>query len=124
MAACSFLLAWKIPWTESPVSYSQWGCKRVGATKYTFTHTLGFPHGRIFVRASGPSSSAALHVWAAWGLSPWTLCISPSPSPWTISFPLIAFKNASHVLTRPDLLPGLPQPACLLAFHVVVSLVP
>ena len=40
MAACSFLLAWKIPWTESPVSYSQWGCKRVGATKYTFTHTL------------------------------------------------------------------------------------
>lgn len=46
--------------------------------------------------------------------------------------PLAALPGLSHFLSwllkclpcanlRPDLFPGLPQPACLLAFHVVVS---
>ena len=30
MAIHSSILAGKIPWTEEPVGYSPWGCKRVG----------------------------------------------------------------------------------------------
>ena len=30
MATHSSILAWRIPWTEDPDSYSPWGCKRVG----------------------------------------------------------------------------------------------
>ena len=29
-AAHSSILAWEIPWTEEPVGYSSWGCKRAG----------------------------------------------------------------------------------------------
>ena len=30
MVTHSIILAWEIPWTESLVCYSPWGCKRVG----------------------------------------------------------------------------------------------
>ena len=32
MAACSSILAWKIPWTEEPDGYSPWGCKELEMT--------------------------------------------------------------------------------------------
>ena len=33
MATHSSTLAWKIPWTEEPVSYSPWGCKESDTTE-------------------------------------------------------------------------------------------
>ena len=30
MATHSSILAWKMPWTEEPDGYNQWGHKRVG----------------------------------------------------------------------------------------------
>ena len=33
MANCSSILAWKIPWTESLLSYSPWGCKESDMTE-------------------------------------------------------------------------------------------
>ena len=30
MATHSSVLAWEIPWTEEPVGYGPWGCRRVG----------------------------------------------------------------------------------------------
>ena len=32
MATHSSILAWEIPWTEEPGSYSPWGCKELGMT--------------------------------------------------------------------------------------------
>ena len=40
MATCSSLLPGKPHVQRSPVGYSPWGCKRVGATEYTLIHTL------------------------------------------------------------------------------------
>ena len=31
----SSVLAWKIPWTEEPGSYSSWGCKELDTTEAT-----------------------------------------------------------------------------------------
>ena len=39
MATHSSTLAWKIPWTEEPVSYSPRACKESDTTEYTHTHT-------------------------------------------------------------------------------------
>ena len=33
MATHSRILAWKIPWTEEPGSYSPWGCKELNTTE-------------------------------------------------------------------------------------------
>ena len=33
MAIHSSILAWKIPWTEEPISYSPWGRKELDTTK-------------------------------------------------------------------------------------------
>ena len=33
MAIHSGMLAWKIPWTEDPGSYSPWGCKESDMTE-------------------------------------------------------------------------------------------
>ena len=33
MAIHSSMLAWKIPWTEDPGSYSPWGCKESDMTE-------------------------------------------------------------------------------------------
>ena len=38
MATHSSILAWKIPWTEEPGSYSPWGHKESGMTKHACTH--------------------------------------------------------------------------------------
>ena len=35
MATHSSILAWKIPWTEEPVTYSPWGHKRAGHDSVT-----------------------------------------------------------------------------------------
>ena len=33
MGTHSSILAWKIPWTESLVGYSPWGCKKLNTTE-------------------------------------------------------------------------------------------
>ena len=38
MAIHSSILAWRIPWTEEPGSYSPWGCKESDTTEQR-THT-------------------------------------------------------------------------------------
>ena len=35
MATHSSILAWRIPWTEEPGSYSPWGCKESDMTEAT-----------------------------------------------------------------------------------------
>ena len=72
MATCSSLLPGKSHVQRSLVGYSPWGCKRVGATEYTHTHTplTWLPPRKGFCQDLWASSSAALPVWAAWGLSP------------------------------------------------------
>ena len=72
MATCSSLLPGKSHVQRSLVGYSPWGCKTVGATEYTHTHThlTWLPPWKGFCQDLWASSSAALHVWAAWGLSP------------------------------------------------------
>ena len=42
MANCSSILAWKIPWTDSLVSYSPWGCKESDMTERLTLLTLWF----------------------------------------------------------------------------------
>ena len=41
MATHSSILAWRIPWTESMVGYSLWGCKKSDTTE-GLTLTLNF----------------------------------------------------------------------------------
>ena len=36
MATHSSILAWRIPWTEEPGSYSPWGCKELDMTEQHF----------------------------------------------------------------------------------------
>ena len=38
MATHSSTLAWKIPWTEEPGSYSPWGCKELDTTEQFHFH--------------------------------------------------------------------------------------
>ena len=40
MATHSRILAWKIPWTEDPGSYSPWGHKELDTTEQLNTNTL------------------------------------------------------------------------------------
>ena len=40
MATRSRILAWKIPWTEDPGSYSPWGHKELDTTEQLNTNTL------------------------------------------------------------------------------------
>ena len=40
MAAHSSILAWRIPWTEEPGSYSPWGCKESDMTEQLFRDTF------------------------------------------------------------------------------------
>ena len=35
MATHSYILAWRIPWTEGPGGYSPWGCKESDMTEVT-----------------------------------------------------------------------------------------
>ena len=41
MATHSSILAWRIPWTESLMDYSPWGCKRIGHDWSDLAHTQG-----------------------------------------------------------------------------------
>ena len=36
MATHSSILAWRIPWTEEPVDYSPWDCKKLDTTERLF----------------------------------------------------------------------------------------
>ena len=46
MAAHSSILAWKIPWTQSLVGYSPWGCQELDMTEpLTHMEVLQFPQG-------------------------------------------------------------------------------
>ena len=40
MATHSRILAWEIPWTDSLVGYSPWGCKESDMTEQLTLHTL------------------------------------------------------------------------------------
>ena len=44
MATHSSILAWKIPWTEEPGSYSPWGHKESDMTKHACMHTHTHTH--------------------------------------------------------------------------------
>ena len=39
MATHSSVLAWKVPWTEEPTSYSPWDYKELDMTECIHTHT-------------------------------------------------------------------------------------
>ena len=39
MATHSSILAWRIPWTEEPGSYSPWGSRESDTTERLSTHT-------------------------------------------------------------------------------------
>ena len=44
MATHSSILAWGIPWTEEPRSYSPWGHKELDTTEHAHTHTHTHTH--------------------------------------------------------------------------------
>ena len=51
MATPSSILAWRIPWTQSPVGFSPWDCKQLDRTEqFTHTHTHRFHSGSFFLR--------------------------------------------------------------------------
>ena len=47
MATHSSILAWRIPWTEEPLSYSPWGLKESNTTEL-LTHTHTHTHTHIY----------------------------------------------------------------------------
>ena len=51
MATRSSILTWEIPWTEKPLGYSPWGCKRVRhdlATKQLYIYILAIIKTQYF----------------------------------------------------------------------------
>ena len=58
MATHSSILAWRIPWTEEPGSYSPWGHKESYMTEHTHTHT----HTPVKVASIGAKKSPGVQI--------------------------------------------------------------
>ena len=48
MATHYTILAWEIPWTEEPVAYSPWGCKKLDATLWLNNNNINYITFKIF----------------------------------------------------------------------------